>query len=45
MKRPDDPEDLPEPEELIIEAMEELHLALDDLADVQLLLEGNGVES
>jgi type I restriction enzyme M protein len=39
----DDPDDLPEPEELITEAMEELQLALDDLADMQALLEGNGV--
>ncbi len=38
----DDPNDLPEPEELITEAMEELKLALDDLVDVQLLVEGNG---
>jgi type I restriction enzyme M protein len=37
----DDPDDLPEPEDLIIEAMDELHLALDDLAKMQLLLEGN----
>lgn len=41
----DDPDDLPEPEELITEAMEELQLALDDLADIQRLLEGNGVEA
>lgn len=43
----DDPDDLPEPEELITEAMEELQLALDDLADIQRLLEknGNGVGS
>ena len=40
----DDPDDLPEPEELITEAMEELQLALDDLADIQRLLEGNGSE-
>lgn len=39
----DDPDELPEPEELIAEAMEELQLALDDLADIQRLLEGNGV--
>jgi type I restriction enzyme M protein len=38
----DDPDDLPEPEELITEAMEELHLALDDLTDLQHILEGNG---
>ena len=38
----DDPGELPEPEELITEAMEELHLALDDLADMQRLLGGNG---
>ena len=36
----DDPDDLPEPEELITEAMEELQLALDGLADMQRLLEG-----
>ncbi|WP_459964248.1 HsdM family class I SAM-dependent methyltransferase, partial [Mycobacterium avium] len=36
-------DELPEPEELITEAMEELQLALDDLADIQRLLEGNGV--
>jgi type I restriction enzyme M protein len=41
----DDPNDLPEPEELITEAMEELRLALDDLADIQRLLEGNGAEA
>lgn len=34
----DDPDDLPEPEELITEAMEELQLALDDLSDLQKLL-------
>ena len=38
----DDPDELPEPEELITEAMEELQLALDDLADIQRILEGNG---
>jgi type I restriction enzyme M protein len=40
----EDSDELPEPEELITEAMEELKLALDDLADVQKLLEvgGNG---
>lgn len=38
----DDPDELPEPEELITEAMEGLQLALDDLADIQRLLEGNG---
>jgi type I restriction enzyme M protein len=38
----DDPDELPEPEELITEAMEELQLAMDDLADIQKLLEGNG---
>jgi len=38
----DDPDELPEPEELIIEAMEELQLALDALADMQNLLEPNG---
>jgi type I restriction enzyme M protein len=39
----DDPGELPEPEELITEAMEELQLALDELADIQRVLEGNGV--
>jgi type I restriction enzyme M protein len=38
----DDTDDLPDPDELITEAMEELQLALDDLADIQRLLEGNG---
>ncbi|MGH7869947.1 MAG: N-6 DNA methylase [Candidatus Dormibacteraceae bacterium] len=39
----DDPDELPEPEELITEAMEELQLALDDLSDIQrLLTNGNG---
>ena len=38
----DDPGELPEPEELIIEAMEELQLALDNLVDIQRLLEGTG---
>jgi type I restriction enzyme M protein len=32
-------DDLPEPEELITEAMEEMQLALDDLADMQKLLD------
>ena len=41
----DDPDELPEPEELITEAMEELQLALDDLADIQRLLEVGGGES
>lgn len=36
----DDPSDLPDPEEVITEAMEELQLALDDLVDVQRLLDG-----
>ena len=39
----DDPEELPEPEESITEAMEEIQLALDNLIDIQRLLEGNGV--
>ena len=39
----DDPDEFPEPEELVTEAMEELQLALDDLADIQRLFEGNGV--
>ncbi len=38
----DDPDDLPEPEELITEAMEALQLALDDLTDIQQMLEVNG---
>jgi type I restriction enzyme M protein len=41
----DDPDELPEPEELITETMEELQLALDDLTDIQRLLEGNGDEA
>ncbi|MEB4211300.1 class I SAM-dependent DNA methyltransferase [Mycobacterium sp. 94-17] len=40
----DDPDEFPEPEELITEAMEELRLALDGLANIQHLLEGNGIE-
>jgi type I restriction enzyme M protein len=40
----DNPGDLPDPEELVTEAMEELQLALDDLTDIQLFLEGNGNE-
>ena len=39
----DDPSELPEPEELITEVMEELQLALDELGDIQRLLDGNGV--
>jgi type I restriction enzyme M protein len=35
----EDPDDLPEPEELITEAIEELKLALDDLDTIQRLLE------
>lgn len=38
-------DEMPEPEELITETMEELQLALDDLADIQRLLEGNGGET
>ena len=34
-----------DPEELITDAMEELQLALDDLADMQRVLEGNGGSS
>lgn len=37
----DDPDELPEPGELITEMMAELQLALDDLADLQRLLEGS----
>jgi type I restriction enzyme M protein len=40
----EDSDDLPEPEELITDAMAELQLALDELSDIQRLLEGNGVE-
>jgi type I restriction enzyme M protein len=38
----DDPDDLPEPEELITEAMEALQLTLDELADIQRFLDRNG---
>jgi len=38
----EDPADIPDPEELVTETMEELQLALDDLADIQRVLEGNG---
>ena len=38
----DDPDELPEPEELITEAVEELKLALDELADIQAMLEKVG---
>lgn len=39
----DDPDELPEPEELITAAVEELQLALDELGDIQKLLgQGNG---
>jgi type I restriction enzyme M protein len=41
----EDLDELPEPEELITEAMEELQLALDDLTDMQRLLEVNGGEA
>ncbi len=43
----DDPDELLEPEELVTTAMEELQLALDDLADIQKLLENgdNGGEA
>ena len=40
----DDPDELPEPEELVTEAMDALQLALDDLGDIQRLLEVNGDE-
>ena len=40
----ENPAELPEPEELITEAMEELKLAIDDLGDIQTLIEGNGNE-
>jgi type I restriction enzyme M protein len=40
----DDPDDPREPEELIIEAMEELQLALDGLTDLQKMLEVTGGE-
>jgi type I restriction enzyme M protein len=39
-----DSDELPEPEEMINEAMEELQLALDDLGDIQRLLDVNGGE-
>jgi type I restriction enzyme M protein len=38
----DDPDEMPEPEELITEALEALQLSLDDLADIQRLLEESG---
>ncbi len=41
----DDPDELPEPEELITDAAEELQLALDKLVDMQRLLNGNGGEA
>lgn len=41
----DDPLDIPDPEELISEAMEELQLALDSLSDMQALLEGGGTQA
>jgi type I restriction enzyme M protein len=41
----DDPDTLPEPEELITEAMEEIHLALDNLSDIQRILSANGATS
>lgn len=41
----DGSDELPEPEELITEAMEELQLALDDLADIQSLIGVDGVEA
>jgi type I restriction enzyme M protein len=41
----DDLDDLPEPEELVTEATEELRLALDDLTDLQGMLEGNRAEA
>jgi type I restriction enzyme M protein len=40
----DDPDEMPEPEELITTAMEELQLALDNLTDMQRLLDSNGDE-
>ena len=41
----DDPDELPEPEELVTEAMEELQLAFDNLTDMQRLLGSNGAET
>jgi type I restriction enzyme M protein len=41
----EDPDELPEPVELVTEAVEELQLALDGLADIQQLLESNGESS
>jgi type I restriction enzyme M protein len=41
----EDPDEIPEPEELVTEAAEHLQLALNDLADILRLLEGNGEPS
>jgi len=41
----EDPDDLPEPAELVAEAIEELRLALDDLGDIQRVLEANGADA
>jgi type I restriction enzyme M protein len=38
----DDPDELPEPEDLIAKAMEELQLALDELVTIQAILDGTG---
>lgn len=38
----DDPDDLPDPEELLSEATEELRLALDELVDMRRLVESSG---
>jgi type I restriction enzyme M protein len=40
----DDPSDLPEPDELLAETMAELQLALDGVAEIQRLLESDGLE-
>ncbi len=44
-ERLSDEDELAEPEELITAAVTELRLALDDLADVQRIVEGNGVSA
>lgn len=41
----DDPDVIVDPDEQVTAAIEELKLALDDLADIQEILEGNGVEA
>lgn len=41
----EDPSELPEPEELLADAIGELRLALDELEDMQRVLEGGGAEA